>query len=187
MSEKVPEWVLHGLALVSGPVDWLVKVKPPKGLKKGQRFTVIFNNERLEATYGGENKTKGDVEEVFALRSADSMMTDRQLAWVDVSACDFDSIKQIELREALQRRNKGVRDETVPEWLSEGLASVQGPVDWMFKVSLPAGVKAGQRVSFNLNGEQVETNFSGDPQRATTHNVFALVRSLGSPNSSPTA
>lgn len=62
----------------------------------------------------------------------------------------MDTIEDIELIRALRRRNEN--KEGVPEWLVKGLSEVKGPVEWLLKIKVPAGVKKGCKVAFKAGG-----------------------------------
>lgn len=168
--DGVPDWIFQGLAHVSGPVDWLVKVRTPAGLKKGSKFPFVYNGVKAEATYNGAAKSTG-LEEVYAVSTP---LRERELVWVDIASANVDALKQLELMRALEQRNKGATD-GVPRWMQEGLAAVRPPVEWLVKVAVPSNVKRGDQVPLNLNGEKTKVVFTGDPARAATHAVFALL------------
>jgi len=171
-NDKVPGWLLDGLSKVAGPVDWLVKVDIPAGVKKGKKVKFICNNVEVETTYEGSSKSTGKGE-VYVMQARVNKMAGREFVWVDIPAAQLEPLSQLEIMRHLERRNHGVRDD-VPTWLLHGLNHLD-TVDWILPVQMPEKVKKGQKVYFTLNGDKVKAVYNGESSQATTHNVFALL------------
>eukprot|EP00961_Rhodomonas_salina_P215289 2907792-Rhodomonas_salina.2 len=170
--DGVPEWLAKGLKEVKGPVDWLLKIRVPEGLKKGRKVVFKVGGVRVEARYGGKKSAGGF--EVFALQSRENKVKDRGFVWVSIPAEHVEKAKDIDLMRALERRNHGIKEE-VPEWMLQGLAEVRANVDWLLSVKIPPGVKKGRKIAFVLHGEKVKAVYNGDGKEPGGKAVFALL------------
>mmetsp|Transcript_46202 Transcript_46202/g.108420 ORF Transcript_46202/g.108420 Transcript_46202/m.108420 type:complete len:332 (+) Transcript_46202:96-1091(+) len=93
--------------------------------------------------------------------------------WTAITPENLALMEERELMKALQARNKGENDK-VPGWLLDGLSKVAGPVDWLVKVDIPAGVKKGKKVKFICNNVEVETTYEGSSKSTGKGEVYVM-------------
>jgi len=92
--------------------------------------------------------------------------------WVNINVALLDAMDEMQVMNAIGKRNKG-ETAGVPEWLTEGLKELKGPVDWLLKVKVPAGTRRGQRLVLMCNGVKVKTTYNGHRSEGE-HSVFAV-------------